>query len=502
MTAKADGAEVSPAPLEDRDGDLPPQDDRVHLLHDRARLRGEAQGGPLPPGLPRRAVLFDRPLPRAGRHPGLPALADPRQGLLRLQGRARLLRRPRTSTAATTPAAPSGSSARSRATAKIFLQGARRLAGRARLRRLREVPQPGPGRRIARARAGSSRPSTPRAARWSPGSCTGARTPRCSIRPSSPRRSRERLELLSERHSGDFEPARLGPHRPARATRAARSNGRSESSIRPERFARLVTLAGMLIESAKGEARLPVAEVNDRLHVTDEELRDDIDLLNVVNFGGGTYVLYAELQGDEIEVDAEPYGDNFARPARLLPLEAKALVAAIDLFGDHLPQSGLVSARKKIVARARPRPLRGGPGDRRLGRRRLRRRAQGQQGDRGPPRPRDPLLQGERGRVHQARDRALPARQRPGGLVRRLLRPQPRGHPPLPARPDQGGRGHRGVLRAARRSSRRSPRSRAAGSRASTSPPPTSPASGSPPSAPAGPARSTPWSRSSPTAPS
>jgi predicted DNA-binding transcriptional regulator YafY len=48
-------------------------------------------------------------------------------------------------------------------------------------------------------------------------------------------------------------------------------------------------------------------------------------------------------------VDAEPYGDNFARPARLLPLEAKALVAAIDLFGDHLPQSGLASAREKIV---------------------------------------------------------------------------------------------------------------------------------------------------------
>jgi proteasome accessory factor C len=134
------------------------------------------------------------------------------------------------------------------------------------------------------------------------------------------------------------------------APRSTRSNGRAESSIRPERFARLVTLAGMLIESAKGESRLSVADVVDRLHVTNEELRDDIDLLNVVNFGGGTYVLYAELQGDEIEVDAEPYGDNFARPARLLPLEAKALIAAIDLFGDHLPQSGLASARKKIVA--------------------------------------------------------------------------------------------------------------------------------------------------------
>jgi proteasome accessory factor C len=105
----------------------------------------------------------------------------------------------------------------------------------------------------------------------------------------------------------------------------------------------------MLIEAAKGGGRLPVAEVSDRLHLSEDELRDDIDLLNVVNFGGGTYVLYAELQGDEIEVDSEPYGDSFARPARLLPLEAKALVAAIDLFGDHLPQSGLASAREKIV---------------------------------------------------------------------------------------------------------------------------------------------------------
>jgi proteasome accessory factor C len=72
-------------------------------------------------------------------------------------------------------------------------------------------------------------------------------------------------------------------------------------------------------------------------------------VLNVVNFGGGTYVLFAEIVDGEIEVDADAYGDSFARPARLLPLEAKALVAAIDLFGDHLPQAGLESARRKIT---------------------------------------------------------------------------------------------------------------------------------------------------------
>jgi proteasome accessory factor BC len=70
-----------------------------------------------------------------------------------------------------------------------------------------------------------------------------------------------------------------------------------------------------------------------------------------VNFGGGSYVLYAEVSGDTIEVDPEPYGDNFAKPARLLPLEAKALVAAIDLLGDHIPgATSLSSAREKIVA--------------------------------------------------------------------------------------------------------------------------------------------------------
>jgi proteasome accessory factor C len=158
-----------------------------------------------------------------------------------------------------------------------------------------------------------------------------------------------RRALLYKRHSNGFEPAET-VDRPLRdVPRRSRSNGRGEAAIRPERFARLVTLAGMLIEAAKAGERLPIAELRSRLELTDEELREDIDLLNVVNFGGGTYVLYAEIVGEEIEVDSEPYGDNFARPARLLPLEAKALVAAIDLFGDHLPQSNLQSARRKIV---------------------------------------------------------------------------------------------------------------------------------------------------------
>ncbi len=159
----------------------------------------------------------------------------------------------------------------------------------------------------------------------------------------------KRRGLLLQRHENGFRPAEVVDRPLEEQPKRSRSNGRGEAAIRPERFARLVTLAGLLIEAAKRSERLQVAELRERLELTADELREDVELLNVVNFGGGTYVLYAEILGDEIEVDSQPYGDNFARPARLLPLEAKALVAAIDLFGDHLPQSNLQSARRKIV---------------------------------------------------------------------------------------------------------------------------------------------------------
>ena len=173
-----------------------------------------------------------------------------------------------------------------------------------------------------------------------------------------------RLELLAERH-GDGAPEARADEAPARG-RAGRARlsrkaapadeddapGRAETAIRPERFARLVTLASILIEAGRAGERLAVAELCERLQLTPEELREDVNVLNVVNFGGGSYVLYAELdeEAGEIEVDPEPYSDNFDRPARLLPVEAKALVAAIDLLGEHIPAGSLASAREKIVA--------------------------------------------------------------------------------------------------------------------------------------------------------
>jgi proteasome accessory factor C len=139
--------------------------------------------------------------------------------------------------------------------------------------------------------------------------------------------------------------------RTGRRVAAAEREASPDAAIRPERFARLVTLASILIHAGRRGERLSIAELCERLQLSDEELREDINVLNVVNFGGGSYVLYAEIleEEGEIDVDPEPYSDNFDRPARLLPVEAKALVAAIDLIGEHIPEGSLASAREKIV---------------------------------------------------------------------------------------------------------------------------------------------------------
>jgi proteasome accessory factor C len=186
---------------------------------------------------------------------------------------------------------------------------------------------------------------------------------------------RERVGLLVERHSGEPQVADAVPSRPEAdpagtpgaadtedgAVRGGGGRGRgegeeanghrSDAAIRPERFARLVTLASILIDAGRAGRLLDAQELCAALKVSDQELREDMSVLNVVNFGAGTYVLYAEIHPDgSIEVDPEPYGDAFARPARLLPVEAKALIAAIDLIGEHIPEGSLASVRQKVVA--------------------------------------------------------------------------------------------------------------------------------------------------------
>ena len=211
---------------------------------------GEAQGRPLPPALPRRAVLPGRPLARARRRPRVPAVAHPRQGRLRVEGRARLHARPRTSTRASTPRAPTGSSATPWARARIW------ISDRIDWLVLRHFGHAG--------EVSDGRATTPgdgivfetdyaeprQLISW----VLGLGPARADPRPARAgrRRPRERTALVIERHSSEPE-LELAQARAGASPSRERSttNGKRESPIRPERFARLVTLAGILIEAAR-----------------------------------------------------------------------------------------------------------------------------------------------------------------------------------------------------------------------------------------------------------
>ena len=145
-------------------------------------------------------------------------------------------------------------------------------------------------------------------------------------------------------------------------------------------------------------------------------------MLNVVNFGGGAYVIYAEVKPTgEIEVDVEPYSDTFDRPARLLPIEGNALVAAI----DHLKvvHADLQSARAEGRGRAGLRPGRGRPAHRLPARRRGDHAHRRARDARQPPAPAR-VLDAVQRPLLRALGRALRDDQQPRGLVRRRLGPK------------------------------------------------------------------------------
>ncbi len=98
---------------------------------------------------------------------------------------------------------------------------------------------------------------------------------------------------------------------------------------------------------------LDVAEVRADLGVSAKELREDVGLLNLVNFGGDGLLLWAEFEGrGRLSVSCESAGPTLARPARLSPLQADTLLLAIELVGHHLPTAtgaALTSAAEKIT---------------------------------------------------------------------------------------------------------------------------------------------------------
>ncbi|MCB0882071.1 MAG: WYL domain-containing protein [Thermoleophilia bacterium] len=163
------------------------------------------------------------------------------------------------------------------------------------------------------------------------------------------------VETVRERHSGDDLPSGQPAAPPAEPDAAAPAAPSPDKVVPAERFARLLALMTQLLAECGDAptATLDAASVRAALNIDVGVLEDDLTLLNLINFGGGCYALYAQVEGDQIQVIKETYGDRFVRPARLSPLEAKALLWALEFIGDRLPteaDDALVSARHKVEA--------------------------------------------------------------------------------------------------------------------------------------------------------
>src|SRR5262249_3835065 len=98
------------------------------------------------------------------------------------------------------------------------------------------------------------------------------------------------------------------------------------------------------------EATIPAHELVERFAIAPELLEEHLSLLNLVNFGGGCYAVYAELRGDEVHVDKELFGDTFRRPPRLTPLEARAIRLALEFVGPMVA-AGAHSPLERVRAK-------------------------------------------------------------------------------------------------------------------------------------------------------
>jgi proteasome accessory factor C len=130
---------------------------------------------------------------------------------------------------------------------------------------------------------------------------------------------------------------------------------RPAGPVTPERFAVLQSLLAHLLASCGEErdATIPAAELVDRFRIPADELEDHLSLLNLVNFGGGCYTVYAELSrdGGEVHIDKELYGETFRAAPRLTPLEARAIRLALEYVGPMIAAEAhtpLDRVRKKL----------------------------------------------------------------------------------------------------------------------------------------------------------
>jgi proteasome accessory factor C len=159
----------------------------------------------------------------------------------------------------------------------------------------------------------------------------------------------EGLTRIEDAHAGDAlvpaNPKRAGPQQPIPE--------RPAGPVAPERFGVLQALLAQLLAACGDErtAVLDAEELAGRISIPVDELQDHLSLLNLVNFGGGCYAVYAEHDGAVVRVDKELYGDVFRRPPKLTPLEARAIQLAIEYVGPTIAAEAhtpLKRVRKKL----------------------------------------------------------------------------------------------------------------------------------------------------------
>jgi proteasome accessory factor BC len=146
----------------------------------------------------------------------------------------------------------------------------------------------------------------------------------------------EGLARLRAAHTGE----RPVPARERRVDHSTDKADRPVGPVAPERFGVLQALLAQIL-SACGDGRDAVLDADElaaRFSIPREELQDTLSLLNLVNFGGGCYTVYAEVDDEAgtVRVDKELYGDVFRRPPKLTPLEARAIRLAIEYVGPTI----------------------------------------------------------------------------------------------------------------------------------------------------------------------
>ncbi|TMK77143.1 MAG: WYL domain-containing protein [Actinobacteria bacterium] len=147
------------------------------------------------------------------------------------------------------------------------------------------------------------------------------------------RQVRADLKLVQERHEGKLP----------KVAAAAKETGlepeeRPASPVPPERFGLLQALLAYLLDRCgdEAEATIPAVEIGERFNIPPESLEEHLQLLNLVNFGGGCYAVYTELRDGQVHVDKELWGDTFRSPPRLTPLEARAIRLALEFVGPMI----------------------------------------------------------------------------------------------------------------------------------------------------------------------